>query len=98
LGLHVFNAVCRGYRALKRRGDKAAHQLSVRTNIHGPDSDGRVLSAGKLSHVHGADGLQPGNQDKQAEHQGEHRAADKYISDDHRFIEPVPGSSCRLEG
>jgi hypothetical protein len=83
LRLHVFDAVGRGDGALQRRGDEAAHQVGVGADVDGGDGDRGVLAARVLAHVEGADRLQAGDDDDQADHQGEDGTAYEEVGDVH---------------
>ena len=47
------------------------------------DSDRRVLAAGILTHIEGADRLQPGDDYDQIDHEGQDRTSYKEIGDFH---------------
>ena len=83
LRFQVINAVGRGNGPFQRGGDEAPHQFGAGPDIDGGDGDRRVLAAGVLADIEGAHGLQPGNDDEQADHHGEDGAADEEIGEFH---------------
>ena len=79
LGLHVLDAVGGGDGPLQRRGDKTPHQFGVGADINGGDGNCRILAAGILANIQGADGLQAGDDDHQIDHQCQDGTPDEEI-------------------
>ena len=76
-GLDVINAVGGGDGPFQRRGDEPAHQVGAGADIDGGDGHRGVVAARILPHDERADRLEPGDQNHQVHHQGEHRPADE---------------------
>ncbi len=75
--LDVINPVGAGDNPFQRRGDVAAHQVSVGADVGGFDRDHGDVAARVLPDVQRAVRLQPGQQDDQVDHRRHDRTADE---------------------
>ena len=76
---HVVDAVGAGDHALERRRDEPAHEIRVRSHVHGRHRDHGDVAARVLPYAQRTDGLQAGDQDDQADHHREHRPPDEQV-------------------
>ena len=84
--LHVVDPVRAGNHALQGRGNEAADQIRVGAHVNRRNLHHRDIAARILTHAERTDGLQPGNQDYQADDNREDWPLDKEVSKFHLAI------------
>jgi hypothetical protein len=77
LRLDIVDAVGGGDGALQGGGNETTYQIGAGTDINGGHCHCGVFAARILADIEGADRLQTGDSDQQADHQGQYRAAYK---------------------
>src|SRR5690606_9174653 len=87
----VINTVGAGDFLFQRRGNKALDQIRVSTDINGSYRNNRVLQFRILAHVEVARRTNTEQQDKQADHGGQHRFIDKDVSKFHALPQLLAG-------
>ena len=82
----AIDAVGAGDHPLERRGDEAADEIGVGTNVHRGHADHRDVAARVLAHAQRTDRLQPRDEDDEVDDDGEDRPPDEEIREaHHRF-------------
>ena len=84
--LHVVDTVGAGDDALQRSGDKSAYQVGVCAHVNRRNRHHRDVAARVLTHTQRANGLQPGDQDNQADDHREDGSFDKQIRELHLAV------------
>ncbi len=82
-GEQIVDAVGLGDRLLQRRGDEALDQAAAGAGVTGGDRHHRVPGLRVLAHLEAGDGAQADDQDQQADHARQHRAADEDVGEGH---------------
>ena len=84
-GLEVVDAVRARDHPLERRRDEAAHEIRVGAHVGGGHRDDRDVAAGILPHAERPDRLEPGDQDDETDHHGQHGPANEEIGEFHQL-------------
>ncbi len=84
--LHVIDAVGAGDHPLERRRDEAADEVGIRADVRRRDADDRDIAARVLADAQGADRLEAGDQNHQADDDREHRAPDEDVGEPHQLF------------
>ncbi len=83
---HVVDALGAGQALLQRLGDVALDGLGVGPGVEGGDGDQRVLHLRVFADHQAAEGLHAEQDDQQADHRRQHRAADEGIGKGHGSV------------
>ncbi len=82
-GFHVVDAVRAGDDPFQRRGDEASDEVGVGADVRRRHLHDRDVRPRELPHRQGPDRLQPGDQDHQADDDGEDRTPDEEVGEFH---------------
>jgi hypothetical protein len=96
-GGQVIDALGGRHRLRDRRCDKALHQIGRGSGINRRDRDRRIRKLGVLADLQAGHRLEADQQDQQADHQRQHRTANKDVGEGHMpkpdFVIPARAGS-----